>query len=126
MTKPLFIIASAELSTLSTKNNNRRTNMLYRALINLGIKFKACNGVYKGVSEDSVAFCIKDLSLLPKIKRLFLKEFNQESILLIKGNDGELLFQNGELSPIGTLKEVKSQPKTDAYTQMGNRYFIFE
>lgn len=120
------IILSAELSSLSSKENVRRSTLLNDLLVELKMPFNTAEGVYKGMKETSFVVIVGDNSELETIKNLAFKSFNQESVLHQDVNqEAFLMFRDGNIERLGRLEQVSKQEveTLDAYTVMDGKYY---
>lgn len=120
------VILSAELSSLSSKENVRRSELLNDMLTELKMPFKPAEGVYKGMKETSFVVIVGDNSELETIKNFAFKSFNQESVLHQDVNqEAFLMFQDGNVERLGRLEQVSKQEveTLDAYTVMDGKYY---
>jgi hypothetical protein len=93
------IFLSAELSTLDSAENARRSAILSGHLAMKGYNFRPLLGVYKGYKERSFAVEVNTKELVDLLA--VAKSFTQESILLVdEKNVANLVF-------IATKKKMK-------------------
>jgi len=119
-----FIILSAELSTLSARNNHQRTELLDSMLQELELPYKQIQGCYKGSTEESFMVIFKNEEEFEAIKDFAFKSFDQESILVrdYKG-EASLLYQNGKTEVLGKFKQVNDVSNLYAYSVVNGEYW---
>lgn len=120
------VILSAELSSLSSKENVRRSELLNDMLSELKMPFKPSEGVYKGMKESSFVVLVNDGAELETLKNFAFKNFNQESVLHQDANqEAFLVFQDGTIERLGRLEQVSKQEveTLDAYTMMDGKFY---
>lgn len=120
------VILSAELSSLSKKENERRSELLNDMLVELNFSFNPALGVYKGVGESSFVVLINDGADLETLKNFAFKSFNQESILHQDANqEAFLIYQNRTMERLGRLEQISKDEaeKLVAYTEMNGKYY---
>ena len=114
------IILSAELSSKGERENIWRTEELADCLNELGIDFKRCEGVYKGVSEAS--FMLDWSADTEEAVKELCSSFDQECYLVTDRNGGALLVYTDRTEYIGVMRASNVDPGTDAYTRVGDKY----
>lgn len=83
------ILLSAQLSTLSPAVNDSRHTQLIADIRKAGLStIVECQGVYKGVPEDSLAVPCNYLYEVEALSQL-ATDYEQESILMIKNETGQ-------------------------------------
>lgn len=120
------VILSGELSSLSSKENVRRTELLNDMLVELNFSFNSALGVYKGVAESSFVVLINDSADLETLKNFAFKSFNQESILHQDTNqEAFLIYQNGTMERLGRLEQISKDEAESliSYTEMDGKYY---
>lgn len=119
-----FIILSAELDTMSPRNNYQRTELLDSMLQELKFPYKQIQGCYKGSTEQSFMVIVKNEIEYEVVKDFAFKSFNQESILFrdYKG-EASLLYQNGKTEVLGKFKQVDDVSNLDAYSVVNGEYW---
>jgi hypothetical protein len=120
------IIASASREELSIENNLLHDSKCMDRLNAIGVDYVPCMGVYEGVLESSFLINVYDKVIFDMLKAVFFGVFNQESILVLRDLQAELLFKSGGYISLGTFIEVtKSEAeRNDAYTYLDRKYFI--
>ncbi|QOC54203.1 hypothetical protein Atoyac14_23 [Aeromonas phage Atoyac14] len=119
MLNRIYVVISAELSTLNAADNDGRSDDLLRRLN--GRFDSSCvdevQGCYKGTLERSFVVQCKDHSDVGVVHR-FAKEFSQESILLVDSRRTAFLLYVDSLTMerLGHLYTQYDQPTTDAWT----------
>ena len=106
-----------------SKTDNENHVKIFKQLKSLSAK--EMNGKYNNKLEKSIAL---DINFTDAIKKI-ATHFKQESILLIDDvGTGRLLYNDGRLVKIGKIKQVdKSEAfKNDAYSEVNEKYYIFE
>lgn len=116
------IIISAELSTLSERENKERTSLLTELLDTLPIDYRPVQGMYKGSSERSFIIALSNGNLLAQdIIDIALDDYGQEAALIIDSElKGSLIFKGGASEHIGTFKAL------DSYTRINDIVYICE
>lgn len=123
------IILSAELTTETTGENNRRTNNLRASLNDVGITFNEATGHYKNTQEASFVCLPKNAAEIETLKDFAFKNFKQESILFQDSNgQAYLIFEDKTEQNIGKLKQVNPKfiEQLENYTVMNNRVYTTE
>lgn len=124
------IFLSAELSTLDSAENVRRTAILAGHLAVKGYAFRQLQGVYKGSKERSFA-----VEVSPKEVQSILdlaKSFTQESVLIVdEKNAASLLFIETKVkSKLGKFKiaskEVAEKMENYSYDSSTGKYFVVQ
>lgn len=120
------VIASAAKEVLSIENNVLRDCRAMDCLLECGIDYVPCSGMYEGVQESSFFINVQDTIQFDILKAVFFGRFDQESILVIIGGEGSLLFKDGTTECLGEFKEVckTEAERNGAYTYMDRRYFV--
>lgn len=119
MLNRIYVVISAELSTLNADDNSGRSDYLRRRLN--GTFDSSCvdevQGCYKGALERSFVVQCKDHSEVGMVHR-FAKEFSQESILLVDSRRTAFLLYTDylKMERLGHLYTQYDQPTTDAWT----------
>lgn len=128
----LVVIFSAERYNLHRTENELRTKLTHKLLLDMDLKFKPCQGCYKGTTEQSFMVVTDDIMDIDRLKHLAHVVLEQESIL-IRDQDGiQLLFgQNAqgynELQYIGTkfVQVPESElAQCEAYTTIDGIHWI--
>ena len=123
------IILSAELTTETTGENNRRTNNLRASLNDVGITFNEATGHYKNTQETSFVCLPKNAAEIETLKDFAFKNFKQESVLFQDSNgQAYLIFEDKTEQNIGKLKQVNPKfiEQLENYTIMNNRVYTTE
>ena len=120
-----FFIISAERFNLTKEENAQRTMAMVATLLHEGADFIACHGVYKGTAERS--FMVMDAGPQTAcLIELLAKDYEQESVLEVRGLESTLVYFNG-LAPLylGSF-EQHSGPVAglEAYTRIGNEIYV--
>ena len=131
--KESFVIISAELSTLTPKENELRTRALQRNLDYSEIPYKKVTGVYKGTEEVSF------LVITAGVPWPLVEQFKQESALFVGKEREAILHYNNSFKAYGDIKfpervgtfQVVSEARAkqqDCYTydHEKNLYYICE
>jgi len=120
------IIASASKEHLSIENNIRQDCKAMDRLFAIGVDYAPCSGMYDDMLESSFLINVETKEQFDMLKALFFGVFDQDSILVLKGFESELLFKNGNTESLGTFTEVcKSEAERNgAYTYLDRKYFI--
>jgi len=106
-TKKRIILISAELSSLTSPENDQRTSSLKNLLTNKKYNFGQVLGSYKGSLEKS--FIVDASEDVVKPLQLIASVFKQESILVVDElQNATLLYGNGKIEKIGTMSQVNS------------------
>lgn len=99
------VIISAELPTMSERENKYRTQSLMNDLSEEGYIWVAVRGTYKGTSETSILVTLgMDYSNQMLYLRELAQSYNQNSILEISQDRGWLLFGDDTEEYLGTRK----------------------
>lgn len=126
--KTLFL--SAELSTLDSAENNRRSNILLGHLQQKGYNFKPLVGVYKGTKEKSFAVEVDTRQLVDLL--MVAKGFTQESVLIVDEKNKATLNFIGDKKKVklGTFKiatkEVAEKHENYSFDPSTGRYFVVQ
>jgi hypothetical protein len=126
--KTLFL--SAELSTLDSAENARRSTILLGILHVKGYNFKPLVGVYKGSREKSFAVevGVKEMKELIAIA----KNLNQESVLIVDEKNKAVLnfLSDNSKQTIGKLKiatkEVAEKMENYSFDETSGKYFVVQ
>jgi len=120
-----IVILSAELSTLSKKQNFFSTELLEQMLTDCNFNFIPAIGSYKGTQENSFVVMLTDSADI-EVLRGFAAKFNQDSILYIDSNGlSTLLYGDNTSENIPTPRfmcESEALNK-DAWTKIGSNYY---
>jgi hypothetical protein len=113
-----FVILSAELSHLTPKENEIRTNQLQLMLTKLGFKPTEMIGRYKGDQETSFFVPITRNDDIERLEFIAFDRFGQESILVQYSDGHSRLHYPNHIEHIGKVREITKQEafKRDAYT----------
>jgi hypothetical protein len=120
------VILSAELSKLSSVENDRRTVLLNDMITELRLPFKPAKGVYKGSSENSFVVVVKDQADIDALTGFAFKGFGQESVLHQDSNQlARLIYADGKMETLGKLVQVPKEltETLDNYTVMENKFY---
>lgn len=120
--RPPIAILSAHLADLPAEENAVRHAALLDTLKVRGFgRVKVVQGVFEGVSEDSVVVGGDNRELVRDIA----KQFGQRSILFKNGLDEvELVTPDGEVLQRGEWLEVKPEvAQSQDHTRDGNRFY---
>ena len=121
------IILSAELDTLTPKDNRVRTKNLKNCLRDLEITPHGAVGAYKNSVEHIVIAFPKDELEADVITQLALRQFGQDSVLY-RGMNGvaSLFFSDGNTKELGTLVETSMAlaRRHENYTVFNNKYYV--
>lgn len=118
------IILSAELSKLSSTENERRTVLLNDMITELRLPFKPAKGVYKGSEETSFVVIVRDQGDIDTITGFAFKSFGQESVLHQDSNQrARLIFADGKTQELGKLVQVDDVKNLDNYTMMEGKFY---
>lgn len=124
----IVFIISAELSKLSYKENEGRTNELHMILQDRGVSFKDVVGSYKGVEETSfVVVGEENRGLVMELMR----HYGQESVLVsYSDRSSYLIDRDGVETKLGRLNSVSETVAKglDAWTYCPvlNQYYAVE
>lgn len=121
------IILSAELTTNTTKENERVTNLLEDCIKDIKLGYSKAQGFYKGVSENSFVVIVKDNDEIETLKDFAFKTFNQESILHQDANGVAYLVYKSDIAEIlGRLRRTTRDDATkqDNYTILKGEYYV--
>ena len=115
------LIFSAELSTMSSYQNNRRTMSLIQTINNMNISFIKAIGSYKGSKETSFIVSSKHINIVLDLMNLF----SQESILVLdsKGQASLRFADNNVIDLMGRMMQIESNELPEAYTIVNNKVF---
>ena len=120
------VILSAELSSLSLTENDRRTTLLNDMIAELKLPFKPAKGVYKGSAENSFVVVVNDQADIDTLTNFAFKSFAQESVLHQDSNQlARLIYANGTMETLGKLVQVDKETaqKLDNYTVMEDKFY---
>jgi hypothetical protein len=120
------VILSAELSKLSSVENDRRTVLLNDMIAELKLPFKSAKGVYKGSAENSFVVIVREQADIDTLTGFAFKAFGQESVLHQDSNQlARLIYSDGKMETLGKLVQVpKELTKTlDNYTIMEDKFY---
>ena len=127
------VLMSACLSNLTASQNMARTGQLATSLTEGDLGFVRCIGVYKGVSEFSMAIPCNDHYNISQLKEL-AREFEQESILVIDNETKEAHLVELEcglsiIVPLGkwtktTWNDCKYNHDNYTYFPEANVYYV--
>ena len=119
-------IVSACLATCSQEENNHRDEIAQNMLKGEGIAFKLGKGVYQGTEELSIYIEWEDIRTLHRIKEIFIKDFQQECILV--RNAHVVYLDYGKIQEdIGSQLIQVAQweaEQQENYSVFCNRYFM--
>jgi hypothetical protein len=124
------IFLSAELSTLDSAENVRRSTILSGHLAMKGYNFKPLTGVYKGTKERSFAVEVNSKELIDLLA--VAKSFNQESILIVdEKNVANLVFiETKKKMKIGkfklTSRELAEKQENYSFDPSTGRYYVVQ
>ena len=123
----MYVVLSAELSTLTAEQNAERSGKLRKYLGDTCLDFDVAEGCYKGVKETAFVVQVKTFEVVPLLLET-AAEYGQESILLVDSRDkAYLLFAEGtEIIPLGKVQESTAEPASaivSGYTKLGKRYY---
>jgi hypothetical protein len=124
------IFLSAELSTLDSAENVRRSTILAGHLAMKGYNFRPLTGVYKGTKERSFAVEVNGKELIDLLA--VAKSFTQESVLIVdEKNVASLLFIETKVkSKIGKFKiaskEIAEKNDNYSFDASTGRYFVVQ
>lgn len=111
---------SAELNTLSDSENQNRTELLERMLIDLKFDYVVAEGCYKGDTEISFIVKTPDVTTFNVLYSIAKNQFDQESVLYVDGDSNAMLMysENFGMESIGVYSQVnpKRIEELDAYT----------
>ena len=118
-TFPKIVIFSAELSSLSKKENFIRTDELDSWLANNGYCFKLVQGCYKGNFEFSFCITLGEYEAIAPLIAI-ANHYGQESILISnERRESDLInLKTQEITYLGRLKAVSYEMArtSDAFT----------
>jgi hypothetical protein len=120
------VILSAELSSLSSEQNTRRTALLNDMISELRLPFKTAKGIYKGSEESSFVVVVRNEADIETLANFAFKSFGQESVLHQDSNQlARLIFATGETQEVGKLVQVSKMlaQSMDNYTLMDGKYY---
>lgn len=123
----MFICISAEYYTNNKLQNETAINNLSKDLKSFQFKFSPIKGKYKGVTEKSFIVKVntqKDLDILTSLGN----KYNQETVLFVHEDNKSYLIKcsNASLTMLGKFVNVEKKEaiSQDAYSIIGNKYFI--
>jgi len=121
VTKQAFVL-SAELSTLSVRENFHRTEELIQLLNKHKLPFKLVEGNYEGSTEVSLYIVAENT--YNSVIKLLADTFDQECYLRVH-SDGhaELVFKDGSIKSVGKWTPTDKQPEKN-YSKVDGLYFI--
>lgn len=116
----MYYFISAELSTLSERENIERTEELRDLLLTKGIDFQEVEGCYSGQPETSFILTSEILA------RWVCRVFDQECYLALDSRGvGTLHKPDGEyLATLGLSRIKRAAPLGD-HTKIGSNYLTF-
>jgi hypothetical protein len=120
------VILSAELSKLSSVENDRRTVLLNDMITELRLPFKSAKGVYKGSAENSFVVIVREQADIDTLTGFAFKAFGQESVLHQDANQlAQLIYANGKTETLGKLVQVPKElaETLDNYTIMEGKFY---
>jgi hypothetical protein len=120
------VIMSAELSSLNSVENVRRTLLLNDMIAELRLPFKQSIGVYKGSKERSFVVVVNDQAEIDTLAGFAFKSFGQESILHQDSNQlARLVYSDGRTETLGKLVQVSKEltETLDNYTLMDGKFY---
>ena len=120
------VIMSAELSSLNSVENVRRTLLLNDMIAELRLPFKQSIGVYKGSKERSFVVVVNDQADIDTLAGFAFKSFGQESILHQDSNQlARLIYSDGKMETLGKLVQVPKElaETLDNYTLMDGKFY---
>ena len=120
------VIMSAELSSLNSVENVRRTLLLNDMITELRLPFKQSIGVYKGSKERSFVVVVNDQAEIDTLAGFAFKSFGQESILHQDSNQlARLVYSDGRTETLGKLVQVPKElaETLDNYTLMDGKFY---
>ena len=120
------MIASAQQEVLSMHNNLMQDSKAMDRLLELGVDYIPCTGMYEGTVEDSFFINVQTKEMYDILKAMFFELFNQECILVLKERKTELVYKTGEIEGMGTFTAVcrHEAERNGAYTHMNGRYYV--
>jgi hypothetical protein len=120
------VILSAELSKLSSVENDRRTVLLNDMIAELKLPFKSAKGVYKGSAENSFVVIVREQADIDTLTGFAFKAFGQESVLHQDSNQlARLIYADGKMETLGKLVQVSKEltASLDNYTVMEGKFY---
>ncbi len=120
------VIMSAELSSLNSVENVRRTLLLNDMIAELRLPFKQSIGVYKGSKERSFVVVVNDQAEIDTLAGFAFKSFGQESILHQDSNQlARLVYSDGKMETLGKLVQVSKElaETLENYTVMDGKFY---
>jgi len=120
------VILSAELSKLSSVENDRRTVLLNDMIAELRLPFKSAKGVYKGSAENSFVVIVREQVDIDTLTGFAFKAFGQESVLHQDSNQlARLIYSDGKTEILGKLVQVPKElaETLDNYTIMEGKFY---
>ena len=120
------VILSAELSKLSSVENDRRTVLLNDMIAELKLSFKPAKGVYKGSSESSFVVIVNDQADIDTLANFAFISFGQESVLHQDSNQlARLIYADGNTEILGKLVQVSKEltASLDNYTVKEDKFY---
>jgi hypothetical protein len=120
------VILSAELSKLSSAENDRRTVLLNDMIAELKLPFKSAKGVYKGSAENSFVVIVREQADIDTLTGFAFKAFGQESVLHQDSNQlARLIYADGKMETLGKLVQVSKEltASLDNYTVMEGKFY---
>jgi hypothetical protein len=120
------VILSAELSKLSSAENDRRTVLLNDMIAELKLPFKSAKGVYKGSAENSFVVIVREQADIDTLTGFAFKAFGQESVLHQDSNQlARLIYSDGKMETLGKLVQVSKEltASLDNYTVMEGKFY---
>jgi hypothetical protein len=120
------VILSAELSKLSSAENDRRTVLLNDMIAELKLPFKSAKGVYKGSAENSFVVIVREQADIDTLTGFAFKAFGQESVLHQDSNQlARLIYADGKTEILGKLVQVSKEltASLDNYTVMEGKFY---
>jgi len=123
------IILNAELKDNTKEQNNTRTELLERMLVDANIKHNKAIGNYKDTIEKTFVCLPKDLAEIETLKGYAFDTFNQESVLHqdVKGH-AWLVDSKGNELHVGKLRQVPNKyiDTLSNYVIMNNKVYTTE
>ncbi|MDB4725837.1 hypothetical protein OAF54_00280 [bacterium] len=116
----MYYIISAELSTLSERENIERTEELADLLEEREIPYQSTVGRFNGVKESSFVVFSE------KVAEYYCKAFDQQCYMFVdRRGDASLHAPDGEpLTFLGRTKTVPHEPLNSDYTKHKHGYLI--
>lgn len=120
-----IVTLSAELSTLNSDENHKRTTNLAKCLNDLGITYNFAIGCYKHRLETVIVALPKDKAELLCLKTLGLVSFKQESVLVQQPNGESYLHYSDKEEHLGKIRAIPKvmARKLDSYTLLDDIYY---